>query len=431
MRLLKTQVVLDERSAAYIGLGIAKSSGKPAGLICTSGTAAANYFPAIVEARHSGVPMLLLTADRPPNLRNVGASQAINQIKLYGDYPVFFHEAGEPVIKSNDIRRLEIAASQAYHAAITKKGVAHVNFPFRKPLEPAPDFVKKIEEENQAHFANSQMPGTQFFSGIESQNLPKKLKRLFAKPSKPVIIDGPSGITRPNTSAVELAGILRAPLLSEFPLFSSNNLISSFDGFLKSQKQRNRLKADLIIRFGQQPVSKAIQLYLNDHADVPHIHFAELEEWQDETHSVTHRFNWNGKPVKWNLKPASIDQKWVDLWQSTEQSFNQHKKKIINRKSTLTDGAVFNWLGKRIPTRWNVFLSNSLPMSWMLFAGSPQRRTFINRGASGIDGIISTAVGSHDCKSKTGNFIYWRFGHPPRQQRPALSSKCLIIPSLW
>ncbi|NBC28023.1 MAG: hypothetical protein GVY08_14265 [Bacteroidetes bacterium] len=89
-------VALDERSAAFIALGIGKESGRPAVLVCTSGTAAANYYPAISEAKQSGVAMIVLTADRPPNLRGTGSSQTIDQLKLYGDHAIFFHEMGEP-----------------------------------------------------------------------------------------------------------------------------------------------------------------------------------------------------------------------------------------------------------------------------------------------------------------------------------------------
>jgi 2-succinyl-5-enolpyruvyl-6-hydroxy-3-cyclohexene-1-carboxylate synthase len=141
---LKTHVVLDERSAAFMALGMGKSQGKPAGLVCTSGTAAANYYPAIIEARHSGVPLLVLTADRPPHLRNIGASQAIDQVKLFGDYPVFFHEAGEPVLEQQDVNRLKSVAAQSVSASLNRKGPVHINFPFRKPLEPDPGFVERL-----------------------------------------------------------------------------------------------------------------------------------------------------------------------------------------------------------------------------------------------------------------------------------------------
>src|SRR5699024_735955 len=115
-------VILDERSAAFTALGIGKATGQPAVLICTSGTAAANYLPAVIEARQSGVPMILATADRPPHLRATGANQAIDQLKLFGDYPVFFHEVGEPKLDEKDLDRLKMLARQATSMTRRKRG---------------------------------------------------------------------------------------------------------------------------------------------------------------------------------------------------------------------------------------------------------------------------------------------------------------------
>src|SRR5690625_154803 len=133
---VQKQVILDERAAAFTALGIGKATGSPAMLICTSGTAAANYLPAVIEARKSGVPLILATADRPPHLRSTGANQAIDQLKLFGDYPVMFHEAGEPRLGKEDLNRLAMLARQASGAARDRRGPVHINFPFRKPLEP-------------------------------------------------------------------------------------------------------------------------------------------------------------------------------------------------------------------------------------------------------------------------------------------------------
>jgi len=143
---LKTTLILDERSAGFFALGIGKYSAVPAALICTSGTAVANYLPSVVEARQSGVPMVVLSADRPPGLRGTGASQTIDQIKVFGDHAVWFHEAGEPsgsmtfsplpTGEMNDLERLQLAGFQAVHASILRGGASHINLPFRKPLEP-------------------------------------------------------------------------------------------------------------------------------------------------------------------------------------------------------------------------------------------------------------------------------------------------------
>src|SRR6056297_990001 len=123
---LQKHVVLDERSAAFTALGIGKATNIPAVLICTSGTALANYYPAVIEARQSGVPVILATADRPPTLRATGANQAIDQLKIFGNYPVFYHDVGEPRSEKNDFDRLQLLAQQAFTISREKRGPVHL-----------------------------------------------------------------------------------------------------------------------------------------------------------------------------------------------------------------------------------------------------------------------------------------------------------------
>jgi 2-succinyl-5-enolpyruvyl-6-hydroxy-3-cyclohexene-1-carboxylate synthase len=148
-------VVVDERSAAFQALGSGKASGVPAILICTSGTALANYHPAVIEAKHAGVPLIVLSADRPPHLRGTGSSQTIDQIKLFSDSAVMFHELGEPVFDKRDLSRLELLAKQAVQSAIQKGGAVHLNAPFRKPLEPSSGSLQREENLNRQQVDNS------------------------------------------------------------------------------------------------------------------------------------------------------------------------------------------------------------------------------------------------------------------------------------
>ncbi|MFH5831102.1 2-succinyl-5-enolpyruvyl-6-hydroxy-3-cyclohexene-1-carboxylic-acid synthase [Halalkalibaculum sp. DA3122] len=398
-----TRTVLDERSAAYMALGMAKSAGVPAVLICTSGTAAANYFPAIIEARHSGVPLLVLTADRPPHLRNAGASQAIDQLKIYGDYPVFFHEAGEPVMEPEDIKRLKMAASQSVTLSLRRGGPAHVNFPFRKPLEPTPSFVEKIEAENRLLIDQSPAPQTSVFRTTGSPSVPDEIRSLISASARPVIVKGPGGVQPDLDPAVSLAEALSAPLLAEFPATGHPNIISGFDGFLRNRSLRQKLKPDLVLRFGMQPVSKALEIYLSAFDDIPHLYFGELEEWQDATHAVSHRLEGPGKQVGKSRDYTKADPGWIHSWKTAERTFNAFRQEQLEPVNKLGDGHVFYYLSRQIPRSWNVFLSNSFPVrDWMLFAGSPPHPTFVNRGASGIDGIISTSTGATLAGKKPG-----------------------------
>src|SRR3954466_9086118 len=132
--------VIDERSAGFVALGIAKSTGRPVAVTCTSGSAAANLFPAVVEAHESRVPLLVLTADRPPELRDTGAGQAIDQVKLYGAFAKWFVEVGNhPPGRASAVHHRALACRAWHTAAGGRPGVVHLNFPLREPLAPVAD----------------------------------------------------------------------------------------------------------------------------------------------------------------------------------------------------------------------------------------------------------------------------------------------------
>src|SRR5688500_2971852 len=137
---LETVSVLDERSAGFMALGMAKATGRPVAITCTSGTAAANLMPAVVEAHEARVPLIVLTADRPPELRDTGAGQAIDQIKLYGSVPKWFVEVGNhPAGRGSAVHHRALACRAYWTAAGGRPGPVHLNFPLREPLAPAPD----------------------------------------------------------------------------------------------------------------------------------------------------------------------------------------------------------------------------------------------------------------------------------------------------
>jgi len=170
---------LDERSAAFFALGLALASDEPAAVVCTSGSAAANFFPAIVEAHQSRVPLILLTADRPPELRASGANQTIDQIKIFGDYADWFYDAPLPEADAPPValRNLRTLAARAYAIAARMRGVAHINWPFRKPFEPGAD--------DAAVLAVDKRPPTQFVQQgrADDSGLPALLTEdLLARP---------------------------------------------------------------------------------------------------------------------------------------------------------------------------------------------------------------------------------------------------------
>ncbi len=392
---LDQTVILDERSAAYTALGIGKSTGIPAALICTSGTAAANYYPAIIESRQAGVPLIALTADRPPHLRSIGANQAIDQLKIFGSYPVWFHEIGEPRSGENDLQRLRYAAHQAVYQSKTKRGPVHLNFPFRKPLEPDPSYFETIKRKNEATTFTAAHHST---SGVRITSEINGFKGSLHKGNQPIIIAGPED---PSYSLgewiVELSDTFHIPILAEAGanLPSCDQVIPGFSGFLRSHMDTTAFKPDLIIRIGQSPATKTLLRYLEIHRDVLHYHFTRLGHAQNALLSTDYTLEGIPPSIKSRTERKDRDE-WMKKWM---EHANAHLDLISNlheNSNTLTDGQAVRNLLKQLPSSWALCLSNSFPVrDASLYGGKslPSQLTYVNRGASGIDGVTSMSAG--------------------------------------
>ncbi|MEX2396866.1 MAG: 2-succinyl-5-enolpyruvyl-6-hydroxy-3-cyclohexene-1-carboxylic-acid synthase, partial [Balneolales bacterium] len=392
-------VILDERSAAFTGLGIAKSTGMPAALVCTSGTAAANYFPAIVEARQSETPLLVLTADRPPKQRFTGSTQTIDQIKLYGDYPLFFHDAGEPVLQEEDLSRLRYLACQAASSSINEGGPVHINFPFRKPLEPGLNLLETFKEKSALQTKNNPHPSIKTIQAQQNTSLPSEIISLIKQSQRPLIIAGPRQVYDEGAEAVlNIARQINAPVLSESSSQINGSppfLIEGYDAFLRVEETRLNLKPDLIIRFGNEPVGKGLELLLNECSDLQHIHLYENRQPQNAslTTNLRSRINFSSLVIP-NL-PAR-DDNYLKKWQHRSKSYSERLVKLLDQHSALTDPHVYFDLVSLIPDDLNITVSNSFPVrdfeAFGMFENSGQP-VFANRGAAGIDGVTSTAMG--------------------------------------
>lgn len=387
-------VALDERSAAFIALGIGKESGRPAVLVCTSGTAAANYFPAISEAKQSGVPMIVLTADRPPNLRGTGSSQTIDQLKLYGGHAVFFHEMGEPADTRRDRDRIRFAARQAASESMGKGGAAHLNLPFRKPLEPSREAILQVKSQYKKQISESTSNRSVRTRSVSPSN---EICDLVNSSSRPLVIAGPANRHHSNgRTTLKMADILHAPVIAEpgSRIGPHRQRIHRFEQFLRSETIRKQLRPDLVLRFGDQPFTKSMLMSLNNWADVPTLHFDARNSWQDHEMSVD---------VKIELTPGdtfitdAFKQKkddYLDMWSTADADSSNKLQKTLDRETSLTDGHLFHHISNSLRVDWNLMLSNSLPTRDAALFGNPVENVIVNRGAAGIDGIISTAIGA-------------------------------------
>ncbi|PAU95693.1 2-succinyl-5-enolpyruvyl-6-hydroxy-3-cyclohexene-1-carboxylic-acid synthase [Aliifodinibius salipaludis] len=396
---LQKHVILDERSAAFTALGIGKATDTPAVLICTSGTALANYYPAVIEARQSGVPMILVTADRPPHLRATGANQAIDQLKIFGDYPVFFHEVGEPESGTKDLQRLNILAKQSVSLSREKRGPVHLNFPFRKSLEPTDEMLKKIEKENK-NLPNSTAENKNTSTAL---SLSTSLQKILSSVRKPLIIIGPTAPSDDVDSISKLGDKLDAPVLTESSI-DSPNTIRGFAGILRNKDRRNQLEPDVILRFGFQPTSKSLATALEEWNPQHHFHFSSTNAWQDATFSGAERIAWMGQKIHIENITTNTGTTWIENWKQTEHEFANYYQKTINRYAQLTDGSIYHQLTPQIPEDHFIAVSNSFPARDVNLFGQHTTNLplFVNRGASGIDGITSTALGVSKGLEKSG-----------------------------
>ena len=391
----RKQVILDERSAAFTALGIGKESGKPAILVCTSGTAATNYHPALAEARQSGVPMIVCTADRPPSLRGIGSSQTLDQIKLYGDSAVWFHELGEPADTDHDRRRIEYAAQQAMEESIQTGGAAHLNIPFRKPLEPTESQIKSGQEKFNKQLAQPHVDSKHYSTTI---SLSDDICDLINQSKRPLIIAGPADPFRcQNKVASSLAEHVNAPLLAEpgSGIQPHATRIDRFEKILRTHDTKKNLAPDLILRFGDQPFTKSLLQSINRWRDVPLIRFDARNSWQDHEINARHviRLTADDHLEMDTIKPKHY-KGFVDDWRAAEDRAQNDLEQALAKQKNLCDGHIFHHISKQLPDHWHTFYSNSLPVRDAALFGYPNGRLFMNRGAAGIDGIMSTATGT-------------------------------------
>lgn len=397
---LEKHVILDERSAAFTAMGIGKATGVPAVLICTSGTAAANYYPAVIEAYQSGVPLLLATSDRPPELRNTDANQTIDQLDLFGKFVIYFKNIEEPAGTPLELNEITESAGNAFEEAVKLQGPVHLNFPFGKPLEPKIEFVRSVKKENETYAKKTKM----HLVGMPSSTM-KPENKIFQKlktAKRPLVIIGQIPASCKIEPVFKLAERLNAPILSESGNTDEGNSIQGYEGFLRNEQTLRQLSPDLILRFGLQPAGKSLLLALDEWSPKHHIYVKHLANKKETSLPVTDTLNWNGE--EFILENMSGSHKlWMEQWENAEKNYQDLRENSFRKIQVLTDGHVYEHFSEQIPESWWMFFSNSFPVrDRSMFGKWQKQQVFTNRGASGIDGITSTAMGISLAKEKPG-----------------------------
>lgn len=426
---------VDERSAAFFALGLAKRLNQPAALLCTSGTAAANFLPAIAEAHLTHVPLLVLTADRPPELREVGAPQAIDQNRIYGTHVKWFMECALPEATNEALRYIRTLACRALAQTLTvPTGPVHLNMPFREPLTPAPISGQPLPpEETRDPLAwhgraddqpYVQIKRTMYHSSV-GEEMYWELATQVSKSPRGLILVGPQADPRLADSLLQLAQKTGYPILAD-PLSqlrskaqTDNRVISSYDAFLRNERFITRYEPQLILRFGAMPTSKPVLLYLKRYAHCPQIIIDPHHGWEEPTQlaaSIVHHEANNFCSVlgnvldyleqssaaaqKQNIKELPPQQErviWTAAWCEADRATRTVLASAILDFPALFEGRVFSELAEALPAHALLYAGNSMPIRDMDTFFWPKNHELLclgNRGANGIDGMVSSALGA-------------------------------------
>ncbi len=427
-RRLECHSHIDERCAGFFALGAAKASGLPVAVTCTSGTAAAELLPAAIEAYEARVPLLLLSADRPPELRDNGAGQAIDQLKLFGDAVKWFFEVGTHAATPERLRWIRTLACRAYWSALEgRPGAVHLNFPLREPLVtdealPADDSARAA---GRPYVRRTPTPVT----GETS------LGRFLAEARRGIVVAGRHerrpirGCERSEclpdrsplgSAAAAFCQALGWPLLAD-PLSGARRgaaAIAHYDALLRDDAFAAARRPDLVLRVGDLPVSKPLRSWLASLGTVRQVTLDPEGAWQDPgsvlsdsiavepaatlarlvdataapaTVGSSERSEEPGFPP---LQPADPD--WLASWRSADERAAEAIMGVLHGDG-LDEPSLAAELGVLLPEEATLFVASSMPVRdietfWPIRDDPP--RVLCNRGANGIDGTVSSAFGA-------------------------------------
>ena len=388
---IETHVVLDERSAAFFALGLAKAGNSPVAVVGTSGSAPANWFPAVIEANHGAVPLILLSADRPPELRDCGANQTVDQVKLFGDHVRFAFDLGVAESSPEALRHAAMRARQAVDKSRWPlPGPVHLNVPLREPLVPA------------------KIPAFDFSSCQDRDNFPllappgEVVERLAREMSAgPGMIVCGGMVDSPGFAAAvtALSERLDCPVLADplsglrFGGHDRSRILTCYDAFLRNQGFTDSHRPAWVLRFGAMPVSKSLQQYLGKQSSTHHVLIDAYGRHLDPLHQIEMLLHADAAAVCTALAQLPLQAAppaWLAEFLVVEKRFQESTAFLP------VEALVVRAMVDRLPPGATLFSGNSMPIRDIDgFSGSGTKplRIVANRGASGIDGNVSTLLG--------------------------------------
>ncbi len=415
---IKTWVHVDERSGSFFALGLAKALREPVILVCTSGTAAANFLPAVVEARYGRVPLIVLTADRPPELRDNGAPQAIDQAHLYGRNAKWFVDMALPEGGEEALRYARATAARAVTTAIAgPAGPVHLNLPFREPLTPPAEGI------NGNLYARRD--GGPYITVAEGPRIPSPeivagvARELLVRPYG-AIVCGPQPDSRLAPAVAELAAALDYPIFAD-PLSGVRrglhdhlHVLDCYDALLRDERTA-RLPLQAVLRFGAMPASKALAAFMQ-RADRQILVDGD-GGWPDPSaraDTVVHT-----DPVAFcaalverirlrGHNHRNDTERWTTYWRTTDQRAHAAIDAYLDELDEPFEGKVFAELARLLPDGATLYVGNSMPMrdlDTFYPQGERRARFLCNRGANGIDGVVSSALGAAAVGDQDGPLV--------------------------
>ena len=398
--------ILDERSAAFFALGCAKRQFRPVALVCTSGTAGANFYPAIIEAYESGIPLFVFTADRPPEMRDCGSGQTIDQQKLFGRFAKHYSELAVPQATHSMLDYLRQTLVSGWRQAVwPKAGPVHFNCPFRDPLPPIADGSTQRLKANFDEEKFFYSTGFTTSTTVQTQSLlPSK---TWAQSKSGIIIAGAATPTDPKRycqAIGDLSCSLGWPILAEglSPLrnyaIAQKSLISTYDIVLRNSECADSLAPEMAIQLGPLPISKVLRQWLQQHR--PQRWAISEGENLDPLHGATRFLVSTVEALADTFKNGSVptpdNSEYFQQWVAQEQTVRRSLNSRLEAEQSLVESKVVWLLSQHLPKQTPLFIANSMPVRdveyfWPL--GDRQIQPIFSRGANGIDGTLSTAMG--------------------------------------
>ena len=422
----ETYMNIDERSASFMALGIAKAHKEPTVLVCTSGSAVAHYLPAVLEAQYSGVPLIVLSADRPHTLLHVGAPQTVDQHKIFGTAVNYYEELAVPQESHYYTYPRQVARKAYMKAMDTKKGPVHINVPLFEPL--VPELSRNHFEAGRSSFkvvkpnyssvfgCDNRNNLTHFNTATDIADKPiskEKTNNLLEKYDRILILAGPQIDIDEANSIRSFGEALQAPILAD-PLSNvrrrynsadnqsnkegigtNNVVISTYDALLAGQALWHELKPDCVIQFGQIVVSKRVQQMIASWTDVEYIEVNPTMDSMNPTGKTTMHVQASIDVFTHLYGKNNSSDTYLNIWQRLDQEGKKQLSTAVDEPQCF-EGRTIRELQEHIPEDGQVFVANSMTIrdfDYFWFSGESKAVLYGNRGVNGIDGTISTALG--------------------------------------